>query len=77
MYSKVFFSITQVDLTIDPELKVTGGQCSCVIGLKEACGHVTALLYTIAQYKMLKLTLVSDEVPQRHNLGINREDIQF
>ena len=46
-----------VDLTNNnDEVTVIRAECSCVIGKKGACGHVTALLYTLAQYKMLKLS---------------------
>ena len=52
----------QVELTCESEPTISTATCSCVIGKKGAFVHVTALLYTIAQFKMLKFTLITDDV---------------
>lgn len=36
--------------------------CSCTIGKSGHCGHITALLYQLAHYKMMKLVLIPTDV---------------
>ena len=36
--------------------------CSCAKGEGQACGHVTGLLYQVANYKILKLAAVPEDV---------------
>ena len=46
-YIKInIFVFYQVQMTSEPEVKVTEAECTCTIGKKVACGHVAALLYT-------------------------------
>ena len=41
---------------------MTEAECTCTIGKKGACGHVAALLYTLADLKMRKKVTLPDDV---------------
>jgi hypothetical protein len=41
---------------------VSDANCSCAIGQSGACGHITALLYQLVQFKMLGLKAVPEDV---------------
>ena len=41
---------------------MTEAECICTVGKKGACGHVAALLYTLADLKMRKKVTLPDDV---------------
>jgi len=41
---------------------VSKAQCTCPIGLGEACGHITGVLYQLAKYKMLGTASIPEDV---------------
>ena len=41
---------------------VESATCSCAKGIGQACGHVTGLLYQLANFKLLKLSAVPEDV---------------
>ena len=51
------------DLTIP---NIRKAECSCPIGLSEGCGHISGLLYQLAQYKILGLKAMPEDIAKTY-----------
>ncbi len=49
-------------MKLSPEPAILSATCSCPKGKGQGCGHVTGLLYQLANYKMLKMAAVPEDV---------------
>ena len=55
--------ILQVSLiTKDGQTSITDSHCTCKIGLSDACGHTTGVLYQFAKYKLLGLKAIPVDI---------------
>jgi hypothetical protein len=52
----------QIVFCNDDSPTIRKADCSCPIGLSEACGHITGLLYQLAKNKVLSLKSLPEDV---------------
>jgi hypothetical protein len=55
----------QIVFCNDDSPTIRKADCSCPIGLSEACGHITGLLYQLAKNKVLSLKSLPEDVAKR------------
>jgi hypothetical protein len=51
----------QIVFCNDDNPTIRKADCSCPIGLSEACGHITGLLYQLAKNKVLSLKALPED----------------